>query len=389
MLSHLNPGDPILVGFSGGDDSLVLLHVLRHCPFEIHLAHFDHGWRESSSEEAGRLEALAEQSGIPFFLGRDQPKEKSEEEAREKRYAFFEELYRGGGYRALVLAHHKEDQAETILKRLFEGAQLSALAGMKEAIERNGMLLLRPLLAISKRELKAVGLLGIQDSTNGDHRFLRARMRGALFPHLDQLFGKQVKNSLIRVGKYAEEIEELLREATYSTLRGPMGLLVEDLPKKKALLRYALHQILKGEGLSISESLISQIMEKIALNKANCFMHPRIYIDRGRLFVLSGVPPKLKIEWTELPEAEKVGWKEVWKGRVCLNIPDKERIKLLPSTPILPKMDKLWTEKKIPAILRGLLPLVSDGEAVIGDFLSGQKVSGQCKFSILIEIVSG
>lgn len=386
LLRHLKEGDRILLGFSGGDDSLVLFHLLLQGPFELHLAHFDHAWREKSGEEAKELEQLAASFKVPFFTQRDQPENFSEDEAREKRYGFFERLYRENNYKALILAHHQDDQAETLLKRVFEGAH--TLTGMKESTIFRDMQILRPLLAIPKKELGACGLKGLQDVTNSDPRYLRARMRSDIFPYLGEIFGKEVKTSLIRLGKYAEEIQDLLESATYTTLRGPLGLLVEDLPVQPALLRYALHKILKGENLTISEPLIGQIMEKIAAKKANCPLHPQIYLDRGRLFVLNGKRPKIEHQWVESEQVHLGGWKELWKGRVCLSLPQAVGYQLIDSKPVPPKIDKLWTEKKVPAFLRELAPLVSDGQSVIGEFLSGQKQGDRCKFSILIEIVS-
>lgn len=368
----------------------MLLHLLLKCPYEVHLAHYDHGWRSTSAAEAEQLSHLAKSLHLPFFSERAETSQHSELEAREQRWAFFKRLYIQGNYQVLLLAHHRDDQAETILKRLFEGAHLFNLRGIKPESLHEGMRVLRPLLEVSKAELQACGCKGIQDKTNHDPRYLRARMRMELFPALNNLFGKGIQNSLIRLGRYAEELEEILEKGSYSMLRGPFGLLVENFPSEKANIRYILHKIFKEEGRSLSEPLMNQMIDKILKKSANCRLHPQIYLDRGKLFLLNRALPQCtewKVDWNQGSEGAG-GWREMWKGRVLIGLPPASSYQLISPLPRPAAIDKLWTAKSVPAFLRDCLPLVTDGQQVIGEFLAGHKPKNECKICISLYIVS-
>ncbi len=390
LLGYLEKGSKILLGFSGGNDSLTLLHLLWNLPFTLHLAHLDHGWRSASAEEAEQLKKLAKEMQIPFFMERSSLGKCSEEQARNLRFSFFTRLYQENEYKALLLAHHRDDQAETILKRLFEGAHLTSLSGMKSAQVREGMLILRPLLAIPKEQLMKCELKGIQDETNEDPRFLRGRMRSSLLPCLSRLFGKEIKNSLIRLGQYSEELQEFFATYSYSIVRGPFGMLLEELPKEKALLRFVLHEVLKTEELHFSESLLSSLIEQLAKKKPNCHFHPRVYLDRGRLFLLK--KPFLaiwKAKWVDKGEKPQPGgWQQVWEGRILLSVPAAEGYRWIEPSLRSEAIDKRWAAKKVPALFRNFLPLLSDHKSIIGEFLSGQKPAKECKFCISMELFS-
>jgi tRNA(Ile)-lysidine synthase len=216
LAKYHHEGRPLLVGFSGGPDSLALLHLVLECRrffrLELHVAHVDHGWREESAQEAALLQQQVMELGLPFYLHRLQGVVAKEEAAREARYAFFEQLYTQLGCQALVLGHQGDDQSETVLKRIFEGAGLVALGGIRAVMNRGEMEVWRPLLGLSKEVLQQWlarrGLKGLDDSTNRDPRYLRGRMREAIVPTLEKQFGKRVSTNLLRFGESAQELEE-------------------------------------------------------------------------------------------------------------------------------------------------------------------------------------
>ena len=119
FLNSRSPLDsPLLLGLSGGPDSLALFHLLLETssfvPFKLHVAHVDHGWREESSKEAQWLKSYVEKWGVPFYLKKLEGC-LNEEAAREGRLSFFSSLYRELGCKALLLGHQGDDQAETVL----------------------------------------------------------------------------------------------------------------------------------------------------------------------------------------------------------------------------------------------------------------------------------
>jgi tRNA(Ile)-lysidine synthase len=203
---HLQ-GKPLLVGFSGGPDSLALLHLLLECSCDLHVAHVDHGWREESREEA---EQLRKAVPLPFYLKRLEGVPMKEEAAREARLAFFRELYEKLGCQAVVLGHHADDQSETVLKRILEGASLPALKGIAPVSTFEGMEIWRPLLQVDKSSLRKwleeKGLTPLEDRTNLDPKYLRGRMRTAILPELERQFGKEAAGNLRRLGEAAEEL---------------------------------------------------------------------------------------------------------------------------------------------------------------------------------------
>lgn len=202
---------PLLLGFSGGTDSLALLHLLLACKklitFDLEVAHVDHGWREESGMEAEKLQQDIEALGLQFHLSRLEGGCQGEDKARQGRLAFFSSLYKKLGASALLLAHHGDDQSETVLKRIFEGASLYSLGGIKQETYLKGMRIWRPLLGVPKKELKAYldkrGLKPLHDPTSFD---LRTKMRAQIFPQLEKQFGKEIGLNLRKLGEAAEEL---------------------------------------------------------------------------------------------------------------------------------------------------------------------------------------
>ena len=215
---HRQTAHPVLIGFSGGGDSIALTHLLLEAGCEIALAHFDHGWRSESRDEAKELELYADRLGITFYTKRADYPDKTENGARNQRWEFFKELFIKGSFEALALAHHLEDQAETVLKRTLEGAHLHNFVGMQPFGSREGIAIWRPLLCHSKGELAVASSLRrispVDDSTNSDPRYLRARMREELFPNLNATFGKNVVAPLARLGEKGKQLTDYLEMQT-------------------------------------------------------------------------------------------------------------------------------------------------------------------------------
>ncbi len=230
---HHEERKPVLVGFSGGPDSLALLHLLMDCCCDLHVAHVDHGWRAESGEEADKLSRYVEELKLPFHLRRLQNIPMKEGAAREARLSFFQELYVKLGCQAVALGHQGDDQSETVLKRVLEGASLTALKGIMAVSTLQGMQLWRPLLTVDKKSLmtwlEKRGLEPIEDRTNLDPRYLRGRMRTSILPELESHFGKEVSENLRRLGDSAGELGEYLARQ----LQKYETLIIEDWEEKR------------------------------------------------------------------------------------------------------------------------------------------------------------
>jgi tRNA(Ile)-lysidine synthase len=210
---------PLLLGFSGGADSLALFHSLvelsKIFPCHFHAAHIDHGWRQESGKEAFALEKYVTGFGVPFHL-KTLKQCQGEEHARNERLSFFAFLYRQLDCRALLLGHHGDDQSETVLKRILEGAHLTSLGGILEDSCYEGMPIWRPLLKHRKKEiyawLKEKSLAPLEDPTNQDPRFLRSRMRREILPWLAKKFGKEISGNLCKIGSSTQELKNYLEK---------------------------------------------------------------------------------------------------------------------------------------------------------------------------------
>ncbi len=270
---------PLLVGFSGGPDSLCLFHGLLECRrffprLKLVVAHIDHGWREESGKEAAFLKDVVEKEGVAFYLHRLEGGCSGEQAAREARFSFFSEIYKKLGCGALVLGHQGDDQAETVLKRVLEGASLFSLGGIQEVSFQRGMEIWRPLLPHSKKEIYAwlanKGLQGLQDPTNRDARFLRSRMREELIPFLNEKFGKEVSSNLRYLGQSAQEWQEYLQRKVAplfaAVQRGVDGLYIDlnpFYPIEDVELRVFLKKWAEGEGVFLSRDALYNLIKFI------------------------------------------------------------------------------------------------------------------------------
>lgn len=219
LASRIEKGDKVLLGLSGGPDSMALFTLLQEGGYLFEVAHIDHHWREESGREAKELEQKVRQASIPFHLlslTAPPPEQNVEDFFRQKRLAYFEELYLKGGFKALLLGHQREDQMETILKRIFEGGYLTTLSGIKQEGVLGSMRVLRPLLETSKEEilewLKEKGISYFEDRTNFDSLYLRARMRKEILPFLEESFGKKIGENLLILGKRIERWAQFLEK---------------------------------------------------------------------------------------------------------------------------------------------------------------------------------
>jgi tRNA(Ile)-lysidine synthase len=191
---------PVVVGFSGGPDSLCLLRVMAGLGWQVIAAHFDHHLRAESSEDVNRARLLAQEAGAKFLAGEGNVAEYArrermsiEEAARSMRYRFLFDCVNQNGAQALAVGHTADDQVETVLMHLLRGAGLSGLKGMLPVSKQKSLgvdiPLVRPLLHVWRKETEQYcrehGLQPILDASNADPQFYRNRLRHELIPFLE------------------------------------------------------------------------------------------------------------------------------------------------------------------------------------------------------------
>ncbi|MBI4436157.1 MAG: tRNA lysidine(34) synthetase TilS [Candidatus Omnitrophica bacterium] len=216
--------DRVVVGISGGCDSVFLLYCLKRNREKWHLtltaAHYNHCMRGQESDEDERfVAAFCKKLNIPLVVGRwDRPGNGkiSEEKARDARYQFFEKVCRSVAAKKIALAHTFDDDAETILFRLLRGSGLSGLRGIPYERELGSCRIIRPLKDVSREEIQAYlqkeKIPWREDSSNLDRSYRRNRIRHELLPLLAKEYNPHIKEILVHLGRNLSEDYEYLRK---------------------------------------------------------------------------------------------------------------------------------------------------------------------------------
>ena len=176
---------PLAIAVSGGGDSVSCLHFLAaELPKnQLFILHFDHNLRADSAGDAEFVRNLAESLGIRFLSAEwsEKPSGNLQQAARQARYKFFEEAGKKHGFNTVVLAHTEDDVAETVLMRLGKGSGVTGLASLAEETQRGELTLLRPLLQVSRADLRKWlrenNIPWREDPSNENTKFQRIRVR--------------------------------------------------------------------------------------------------------------------------------------------------------------------------------------------------------------------
>ncbi len=218
-------GDKIGVGCSGGSDSIALLHFLSKNQdkfgIEVSVIHVDHSIRENSGNDCEFVRDFAEKLGLRFHSFKiDVPKLAKEDKksletaAREARAKVFNALVERGVVNKIALAHHKNDQAETILMHLFRGSGLAGARGMESV---SGYFI-RPMLDTGKDEIlkyiKKNKLRFVDDYTNVDNVYNRNYVRNVIMPNILSRWPNAI-DSIVNFGRSASEDDEFINSQIY------------------------------------------------------------------------------------------------------------------------------------------------------------------------------
>lgn len=223
----LRASKPAIVGVSGGRDSVALLHLLAGAGWsKLVVAHLNHGLRGRASErDAAFVKQLAKSLGLRCEVGKAnvaklaaRQKHSLETTARNARREFFARVARKHRCSAVFLAHHAEDQAETVLHNLFRGSSLHGVSGMAPVASLEKSLnLVRPALDASRKDvdeyIAAHRLKFREDSSNASLEFTRNRVRHELLPLLDDIFRREVSPIITRFAEHARQEDDFAQAA--------------------------------------------------------------------------------------------------------------------------------------------------------------------------------
>ena len=220
----LQPGTAVVAGISGGADSVCLLHVLlslaRLRAFSIFAVHINHMLRGSESDgDESFVRGLCAQWQVPLKVYREDVRSYArengcsiEEAGRMVRYERFRKVMEETGAQYVAVAHHRDDQAETVFLHLLRGSGLDGLCGMEDILQW----LLRPLLDTGRDQIQAYlnrnGLEYRTDSSNQDNAYTRNAIRNELFPLIRQKTGFPVAASLIRTARLLRADRDFLQQ---------------------------------------------------------------------------------------------------------------------------------------------------------------------------------
>lgn len=268
----------VIVGFSGGYDSMCLLDILskiKDMPeffdFDVVAAHFNHNWRgEESLREQEVCRIFAASRGFEFYTKTASTDlRKTENDARIARYEFFEEAYEEYDADAVFTAHNKDDNAETVLYRIIKGTGIIGLRG----IAQKRKYFYRPLLKTYRSEILKYcndnNLTPNEDSSNSDTTYKRNFLRLDVIPNLEKV-NPEVKDALNILAENATNDNEIIEEYL-DTIRPNIfngnAIIVDEFKKlSKAIKRRILYEYVQMLGLDYDSKKINDVFEFVETN---------------------------------------------------------------------------------------------------------------------------
>ena len=209
---NLTSGDYVVAAISGGPDSMALLSILNDVSkeknFKIVCAHINHGLRKESEDEKVMVEKYCNENNIIFeYMKIDNyNKDNFHNDARKKRYSFFETLIKKYNSKYLFTAHHGDDLAETIFMRISRGSTIQGYAGFAEFSYNNGYVIARPLIKLSKDYIlsyvKENNIPYAIDNSNSKDVYTRNRIRKNIIPE----FKKENSKILSKINQFSETL---------------------------------------------------------------------------------------------------------------------------------------------------------------------------------------
>ncbi len=272
----ISKGDRIVVGVSGGADSVCLLHVLKQLSVDYRLSlivvHINHGIRGEEADRDERfVQSLCRKEGLEFQSIRADVKHiakaegLSEEEAGRKiRYEAFIEVCRKLQCNKIATAHNRNDNAETILFNLFRGSGIRGLSGMEPyralRLSFGEVALIRPLLGIGRPEIEAYlyreGISYITDSTNQSDQYTRNKIRNRILTYATQEINRQSVGNITEAAETLREIEDYLNSKVLQRY--------EDLVRREEQsYRISVRSLLE-EHIVIRKGIVRLVMEELA-----------------------------------------------------------------------------------------------------------------------------
>lgn len=317
----IHADDTIVVACSGGPDSLALLHVLVSFKekYNVHLiaCYVHHGIRPEADAEVLFVRQVAEDLGVPFegrFVNvpelAKQRKLSEETIGRQERYAALESVADAYGAISIAVAHHQDDQAETILYHLIRGSGLSGLAGMRS---RRGRII-RPFLCVDRAEIEQYvqdcGLQPCLDRTNLETIYVRNKIRLELIPKLRE-FNEKISAEVSHLGEIARADDDCLTawtedfvhrqgKRTITSYRiSKLIVLQQPLAIQRRAVRCILQDLTRNP-YGVSFDYVERILSLFTKSECKKFSGQGFFVwTEGAEIIFSTTPPALKLPGQE------------------------------------------------------------------------------------------
>ena len=289
----INNDKYIIVGVSAGPDSMALLHMLRkNLKCNIVCAHINHNVRIESQEEELFLKEYCKENNIIFETMKITKYQKNnfENEAREKRYAFYKQILEKYNSHNLFLAHHGDDLIETVIMKILRGSNLEGYIGIKTYSYLDNYKIIRPLLSLTKNDILKYNekekIKYYVDKTNENTKYTRNRYRKYLLPFLKQE-DKSVHLKFLKYSNILQEYDDYINYEIEKKINNIYSNNIIDLNKlnqehpfmKKNIIYHILKQVYNNEPNIIKEKHLTDILKMTTDTKPNFFINlPKNYL---------------------------------------------------------------------------------------------------------------
>lgn len=309
----IKQGDKIVVGVSGGPDSICLLHVLHNLKedleIEIYVAHVNHMIREVADSETEYVQKFCENLGIKCFVKKEniikiakEQKKGTEEIGRKVRYEFFNEILQKTNSNKIATAHNSNDRAETVILNMLRGSGLSGLKGIEAKRDEK---YIRPLINISREEIenycKENKLNPKYDESNNENIYSRNKVRNEIIPYIKKEFNQNIINTINRLSQVAAEENEYMQKITKQEYKNistvENNTIIVDLKKfnnlelviKRRIILYTINEAIHTTN-GIEKVNIDDIVKMCSKNIGNKYISPikeiKVYVKKGKIYFL-------------------------------------------------------------------------------------------------------
>ena len=312
----IEENDKVVIGVSGGPDSICLLHLLysikKELEFEIVVAHINHQIRKVADSETEYVKDFCKNLGIECFVKKEnilelakEQKKGTEEVGRQVRYDFFEEVAQKAEANKIATAHNANDRAETVILNILRGSGISGLKGI-EAMRDNKYI--RPLIFTKREKIEEYcqenNLNPKIDESNMENIYNRNKVRNIIIPYIEKEFNQNIIQTINRLSDVATEENEFLQKLTeeqynaISTIENDTIIL--DLKKfnklelviKRRLILYTINEAIHTTN-GIEKVNIDDIIKLCKNNIGNKYLSPikliKIYVKKGKIYFIKNL----------------------------------------------------------------------------------------------------